>query len=170
LRGRPRALPASHGLFLDSRRGRGMAERGARDLPRRMGRRGPGAQAPRAGHGRGRRSGPPRRRPSAVDGAAAAARSRRLSTPRAAWTTSRGAQGAFEDSNVREVLAALADSSPTGETRVMHAPPPPRAIPAGGDSLSDTQVLRMLEARGPEGSEPDPADVSHRSIPMLKPD
>ena len=28
----------------------------------------------------------------------------------------------------------------------------------------------MLEARGPEGSEPDPADVSHRSIPMLKPD
>ena len=71
---------------------------------------------------------------------------------------------------MREVLAALADSSPTGETRVMRAPPPPRAIPAGGDSLSDTQVLRMLEARGPEGSEPDPADVSHRSIPMLKPD
>src|SRR5437763_1014331 len=88
----------------------------------------------------------------------------------ASRTTGRGAQGAFEDSNVREVLAALADSSPTGETRVMHAPPPPRAILAGGDSLSDTQVLRMLEARGPEGSEPDPADVSHRSIPMLKPD
>ena len=88
----------------------------------------------------------------------------------ASWTTSRGAQGAFEDSNVREVLAALADSSPTGETRVMHAPPPPRATLAGGDTLSDTQVLRMLEARGPEGSEPDPADVSHRSIPMLKPD
>ena len=88
----------------------------------------------------------------------------------ASWTTGRGAKGAFEDSNVREVLAALADSSPTGETRVMHAPPPPRATLAGGDSLSDTQVLRMLEARGPEGSEPDPADVSHRSIPMLKPD
>ncbi|TLZ23681.1 MAG: hypothetical protein E6K29_18265, partial [Gammaproteobacteria bacterium] len=88
----------------------------------------------------------------------------------ASWTTSSGAKGAFEDSNVREVLAALADSSPTGETRVMHAPPPPRATLAGGDSLSDTQVLRMLEARGPEGSEPDPADVSHRSIPMLKPD
>ncbi len=88
----------------------------------------------------------------------------------ASWTTGRGAQGAFEDSNVREVLAALADSSPTGDTRVMHAPPPPRATLAGGDSLSDTQVLRLLEARGPEGSEPDPADVSHRSIPMLKPD
>ena len=88
----------------------------------------------------------------------------------ASWTTGRGAKGAFEDSNVREVLAALADSSPTGETRVMHAPPPPRATLAGGDTLSDTQVLRMLEARGPEGSEPDPADVSHRSIPMLKPD
>src|SRR5438105_4307908 len=90
--------------------------------------------------------------------------------PGASWTTGRGAKGAFEDSNVREVLAALADSSPTGETRVMHAPPPPRATLAGGDTLSDTQVLRMLEARGPEGSEPDPADVSHRSIPMLKPD
>jgi len=88
----------------------------------------------------------------------------------ASWTTGRGAKGAFEDSNVREVLAALADSSPTGDTRVMHAPPPPRATLAGGDSLSDTQVLRLLEARGPEGSEPDPADVSHRSIPMLKPD
>jgi len=88
----------------------------------------------------------------------------------ASWTTGRGANGAFEDSNVREVLAALADSSPTGDTRVMHAPPPPRATLAGGDSLSDTQVLRLLEARGPEGSEPDPADVSHRSIPMLKPD
>ena len=88
----------------------------------------------------------------------------------ASWTTGRGAKGAFQDSNVREVLAALADSSPTGETRVMHAPPPPRATLAGGDTLSDTQVLRMLEARGPEGSEPDPADVSHRSIPMLKPD
>src|SRR5439155_1361224 len=80
--------------------------------------------------------------------------------PGASWTTGRGAKGAFQDSNVREVLAALADSSPTGETRVMHAPPPPRATLAGGDTLSDTQVLRMLEARGPEGSEPDPADVS----------
>jgi len=88
----------------------------------------------------------------------------------ASWTTGRGAKGAFEDSNVREVLAALADSSPTGDTRVMHAPPPPRATLAEGDSLSDTQVLRLLEARGLEGSEPDPADVSHRSIPMLKPD
>ena len=88
----------------------------------------------------------------------------------ASWTTGRGTKGAFEDSNVREVLAALADSSPTGDTRVMHAPPPPRATLAGGDSLSDTQVLRLLEARGPEGGEPDPADVSHRSIPMLKPD
>src|SRR5437667_682208 len=88
----------------------------------------------------------------------------------ASWTTGRGAKGAFQDSNVREVLAALAASSPPGETRVMHAPPPPRATLAEGDSLSDTQVLRMLEARGPEGSEPDPADVSHRSIPMLKPD
>jgi len=75
----------------------------------------------------------------------------------------------FEDSNVREVLAALGEASATGETRVMHAPPP-RAMPPQSSSLSDTQVLKMLELRGPEGSEPPPADLAHGSIPMLKPD
>jgi hypothetical protein len=83
----------------------------------------------------------------------------------------KAARGAFQDSNVREVLAALADSSPTGETRVMRAPPPPaRATPAESDTLSDTAVLRMLESRRPEGGEPVPADVPHGGIPMLKPD
>jgi len=76
----------------------------------------------------------------------------------------------FEDSNVREVLAALGEASATGETRVMHAPPAPRAPPPESNSLSDTQVLKMLELRRPDGSEPPPADVAHGSIPMLKPD
>src|SRR5207244_11164406 len=67
----------------------------------------------------------------------------------ASWTTGRGAKGAFEDSNVREVLAALADSSPTGETRVTHAPPPPRATLAGGDTPSDAQGPRLRAPRGP---------------------
>jgi hypothetical protein len=88
----------------------------------------------------------------------------------AAHIAGRTAKGAFEDSNVREVLAALADSSPTGQTRLMRAPPPPRATPAASDSLSDTQVLRMLESRRPEGGEPVPADVPHGGIPLLKPD
>jgi hypothetical protein len=86
-----------------------------------------------------------------------------------ARTAVKGAKPVFEDSNVREVLKALGDASATGETRLMQAPVPPRA-PAG---LSDTQVLRMLETRRPEGSpEPGPAgaEVSHGSIPLLKPD
>ena len=76
----------------------------------------------------------------------------------------------FEDSNVREVLAALGDASATGETRLMHAPPPPRAAAREGDSLSDTQVLKMLETRRPEGGAPQPADLAHGGIPLLKPD
>ena len=76
----------------------------------------------------------------------------------------------FEDSNVREVLAALGDASATGETRLMHAPPPPRAAAPEGDSLTDTQVLKMLEARRPEGGEPPPFDAAHGGIPLLKPD
>ena len=61
----------------------------------------------------------------------------------------------FEDSNVREVLAALGDASATGETRLMHAPPPPRVAAPVGNSLSDTQGLKMLETRRPEGKEVD---------------
>ena len=87
----------------------------------------------------------------------------------AARPSGRSVKQVFEDSNVREVLAALGEASATGETRVMHAPPP-RAMPPQSNSLSDTQVLKMLELRGPEGSEPPPADLAHGSIPMLKPD
>src|SRR6266404_1562726 len=90
--------------------------------------------------------------------------------PPAARASGRGVKQVFEDSNVREVLAALGEASATGETRLMHAPAPPRATPPESNSLSDTQVLKMLELRRPDGSEPPPADVAHGSIPMLKPD
>ena len=58
---------------------------------------------------------------------------------------------------MREVLKALGDTSATGETRLMRAPPAPRAAaPAADPSLSDTQVLKMLETRRPEGAEAAP--------------
>ncbi len=88
----------------------------------------------------------------------------------AAPAAGKSAKPVFADSNVREVLAALGDASATGETRLMRAPPRPRVAPAEGSSLSDTQVLRMLETRRPESGEPPPADVAHGSIPLLKPD
>ncbi len=87
----------------------------------------------------------------------------------AARSSGRSVRPVFADSNVREVLAALGDASATGETRLMHAPPPPRATPPESP-LSDTQVLRMLETRRPEGREPPSAEAPHGSIPMLKPD
>jgi hypothetical protein len=90
--------------------------------------------------------------------------------PPAARAAGRSAKPVFEDSNVREVLAALGDASATGETRLMHAPPPPRVAAPEGNSLSDTQVLKMLETRRPEGGEPHPVDLAHGSIPLLKPD
>jgi hypothetical protein len=88
----------------------------------------------------------------------------------AAPAAGKSAKPVFEDSNVREVLAALGDASATGETRLMRAPPPRRVAPAEGTSLTDTQVLKMLETRRPESGEPPPADVAHGSIPLLKPD
>jgi len=85
------------------------------------------------------------------------------------------AKRVFEDSNVREVLKALGDTSATGETRLMRAPPAPRATAPAAHSpgLSDTQVLKMLETRRPEGAAAAPegtAEISHGSIPLLKPD
>jgi hypothetical protein len=74
---------------------------------------------------------------------------------------------------VREVLKALGDASATGETRLMQAPPPPReASTAEHSALSDTQVLKLLEVRRSETSEPAPAEVidNDGGIPLLKPD
>jgi hypothetical protein len=92
----------------------------------------------------------------------AAARAARWSKP--------GVKPVFEDSNVREVLKALGDASATGETRLMQAPPAPREIAApGSGSLSDTQVLRLLESRRPEAGDAVPEELE-RGIPLLKPD
>ncbi len=79
------------------------------------------------------------------------------------------AKPAFQDSNVREVLAALGETSTTGETRLMQAPLPPRNAPPAEGSLSDTQVLRVLEERRPDDGEA-PADARASNIPLLKPD
>ncbi len=81
----------------------------------------------------------------------------------------------FADSNVKEVLAALGSSEDdTGDTRVM-------AAPAGlGDSdddssLTDTQVLRYLEARRAADGARSPAApqidaAAESAISLLKPD
>jgi hypothetical protein len=82
-------------------------------------------------------------------------------------------KGAFADSNVREVLAALDETGETGETRMMPAPVMPRADAQEESTLTDTQVLRYLETRrsdsdersGRHGEEPTDASIS-----LLKPD
>jgi hypothetical protein len=105
--------------------------------------------------------------------AAVAGRPRLQPDPRAAAAQAHpapGRKGVFEDSNVREVLAALGDSSATGETRLMPTSPPrPTAPPPVSGALSDTQVLKLLETRGPENGQ-QTADLSGGSIPFLKPD
>jgi len=101
---------------------------------------------------------------------AAAARAAASSAPARAGAKS--GKPVFEDSNVREVLQALGDSAATGETRLMHAPPPPRASSSASathDSLSDSQVLKILEERRQDGNER-PVDVRHDGIALLKPD
>src|SRR6185437_15280195 len=57
----------------------------------------------------------------------------------------------FANSNVKEVMAALdSHGDPMGETRLMPAPLG-RGDTADDSSLTDTQVLRFLEARREEG-------------------
>jgi hypothetical protein len=75
---------------------------------------------------------------------------------------------AFADSNVREVLAALDDSSETGQTRMMPAPQIPRVEATDDSSLTDTQVLRYLETRREDGRSGE--DAPDASISLLKPD
>jgi hypothetical protein len=76
---------------------------------------------------------------------------------------------AYQDSNVREVLAALGETSTTGETRLMKAPLLPRKAPPAEGTLSDTQVLRVLEERRPDEGER-PGEIQANNIPLLKPD
>jgi hypothetical protein len=76
----------------------------------------------------------------------------------------------FEDSNVREVLKALGDQQ-IGETREMHALPAPLPQPVSENpSLTDTQVLKMLETRRSDQSQPLPVETVEGNIPLLKPD
>jgi hypothetical protein len=116
---------------------------------------------------------PPARAVPPAAPAAVAGRPRVQPDPRAAAAQAHpapGRKGVFEDSNVREVLAALGDSSATGETRLMPTSPPrPTAPPPASGALSDTQVLKLLETRGPENGQ-QTADLSGGSIPFLKPD
>jgi hypothetical protein len=119
----------------------------------------PAARAPQKPADNTRPAAPPPARAAAATHAAAPAR-----------TGKPAVKPVFEDSNVREVLKALADSSATGETRLMNAPPPPREVAAEGGALSDTQVLRLLEARRTEGNEALPAELGNSAIPMLRPD
>jgi hypothetical protein len=73
---------------------------------------------------------------------------------------------------VREVLAALDETSETGQTRMMPAPQLPRVDISDDSSLTDTQVLKYLETRrgdGDSGGRPTD-DQSEASISLLKPD
>ena len=71
-------------------------------------------------------------------------------------------------SNVREVLAALDDSGATRQMPAPSAPAPSMSASAAREaSLSDSQVLRILEERrGNDGS----SEVTETGISLLKPD
>lgn len=92
------------------------------------------------------------------------------SSSRTAAPSSRAASSALPASNVREVLASLDDSA--------HAPQPQQARRAAvprvqyqtpSQSLTDTQVLRILEGRRADGSEVS-RDAEGSGIALLRPD
>ena len=82
----------------------------------------------------------------------------------------------FGDSNVKEVMAALdGHADPTGETRLMPSPIA-QADTAEDPSLTDTQVLRFLEARREQDGNTRPQSglqvdaAAESGISLLKPD
>jgi hypothetical protein len=80
---------------------------------------------------------------------------------------------AFNDSNVREVLAALGDEgvTATGQTRMMPTPPASRVAAQEDAGLTDTQVLRYLETRrSDDASGRAGEEASDTNISLLKPD
>jgi hypothetical protein len=105
--------------------------------------------------------------------------------PKAAPARVQGANGsapsklntkaAIPNSNVREVLKALEETSSepetTGETRMMPAPLL-AGLDAEADSndFTDTQVLKYLEARKADGTELAGVEVDTGAISLLKPD
>jgi len=84
------------------------------------------------------------------------------------------ARTALPDSNVREVLKALGETSNdaeiTGQTRMMPAPAGLHAAHDDNNNFSDTQVLKFLETRRADGSEITGVDVETGAISLLKPD
>jgi len=85
------------------------------------------------------------------------------------------AKTAFPNSNVREVLKALDETSNeteiTGQTRMMPAPALAALHAAHDDNnFTDTQVLKFLETRRADGSEITGVDVETGAISLLKPD
>jgi hypothetical protein len=76
---------------------------------------------------------------------------------------------AFNDSNVREVLASLDETGETGQTRMMPAPQLGRVDAQDEGSLTDTQVLRYLETRREDGGRAS-EESPDASISLLKPD
>jgi hypothetical protein len=82
------------------------------------------------------------------------------------------AKSALPNSNVREVLKALEETSneTTGETRMMPAPVLASLDAADDANFSDTQVLKFLETRRADGSEITGIDVETGAISLLKPD
>ena len=71
-------------------------------------------------------------------------------------------------SNVREVLAALDES--TGETRMMPAPVMANPDRSAEATLTDTQVLRFLEVRRDDAADRADEEGASGSISLLKPD
>jgi hypothetical protein len=89
--------------------------------------------------------------------------------------TKAGAKAPFPNSNVREVLKALDETSSeaeiTGETRMMPAPMLANLDNAiDENNFTDTQVLKFLETRRADGSELTGIDVETGAISLLKPD
>jgi len=104
-----------------------------------------------------------------------AAQTRSAPPPVAAARPNSKAKAAYPNSNVREVLKALDetsnDSEITGETRMMPAPSLAGLDDAHDDNgFTDTQVLKYLETRRADGSEITGVDVETGAISLLKPD
>lgn len=96
-------------------------------------------------------------------------------TPAAAARPGAKAKGTYPNSNVREVLKALDDTSNdtevTGQTRMMPAPSLAALDNASDDNgFTDTQVLKYLETRRADGTEISGVDVETGAISLLKPD
>jgi hypothetical protein len=96
------------------------------------------------------------------------------SAPVAAARPGAKAKGTYPNSNVREVLKALDETSNdteiTGQTRMMPAPSLGGLDIQDDNGFTDTQVLKYLETRRADGSEISGVDIETGAISLLKPD